>query len=146
MNKLLLLHGPNLNMLGKRDQNHYGSLTLKELEKNLTCMAKSQGYKIQCYQSNYEGKLIKLIQSKSKHCSGIIINPGALSHYSYAIHDALVDCNIPTIEVHLSKISEREKWRQQSVISAACVETIEGLQINGYHQAIKNMIERTRNE
>src|SRR5438105_114837 len=102
MKTVLLIHGPNLNLLGKRDAKHYGTLTLKMLEEKVKNHAKNLGLAVKAYQSNHEGALIDFLQKHAKTSDGVIINPGALTHYSYALYDALVDANLPTVEVHLS--------------------------------------------
>ena len=127
---LLLMHGPNLNRLGKRDQELYGTLTLPELEAKTAEEAKRLGYDLITFQSNHEGGLIDWIQAHAEMAAGIIINPGAYTHYSHALHDALVDTHLPAVEVHLSKI-EDEPWRQ-SVIAPACIEQIMGKKEAGY--------------
>lgn len=136
MKKILLIHGPNLNNLGKRDVNHYGSLTLVDIEKLTIERASQENIEVSCFQSNHEGKLIDWIQENSIGADAIIINPGALTHYSYALHDALLDTKLPCIEVHLSDISKREKWRQVSVIKPACKKQISGKKEQGYNEAI----------
>ncbi len=133
MKHILLIHGPNLNKLGERSAEHYGSLTLEELERLCTNKASEFGWSISCFQSNHEGALIDFIQSNAG--DGIIINPGALTHYGYALYDALNDKAIPTVEVHLSDIKSREKWRKISVIKAACIAQISGKKENSYLEA-----------
>lgn len=136
MKTILLVHGPNLNLLGKRDQRHYGSLTLKALARAVQNKAKTLGLSVKTFQSNHEGALIDFLQKNSHRAAGIIINPGALTHYSYALYDALVDAGLPAIEVHLSKIKMREAWRRKSVIAPACVKTISGKKLKGYFEAL----------
>lgn len=135
MKKIILVHGPNLNLLGKRDKKHYGDLTLAELENIVQKEAKKIGVKVIAFQSNYEGALIDFLQ-KHRHANGIIINPGALTHYSYVLHDALLDTNLPVVEAHLSNITKREKWRSISVTAPACRKVISGKKINGYLEAL----------
>ena len=137
MKKILLLHGPNLNWLGKRDAKHYGTITLQDIEKLCQLEAKKNRFELIAYQSNHEGDLIDKLQEVTQHCTAIIINAGALTHYSYAIHDALLDANLLTVEVHLSNILEREPWRRHSVISAACDHVIQGKKEQGYIEAIQ---------
>lgn len=138
---ILLLHGPNLNLLGKRDSSLYGHLTLQDLE-TITCEeAKKYQFNLIAFQSNHEGKLIDFLQDESKNCCGIIINLGALTHYSYSLHDALLDTKLPIVEVHLSKISEREDWRQLSVTAPICLTVIEGKKEKGYKEAVKFLTE-----
>lgn len=141
MKPILLLHGVNLNRLGLREARHYGHCTLKEIETLTAKYAKKYGYDIICFQSNHEGEIVDQLQAAIETCSGIIINPGAFTHYSYAIHDALLDTNLPAIEVHLSDISQREPWRQHSVTSAACIKTISGQKEQGYITAVKHLVE-----
>jgi len=137
MKKILLIHGPNLNLLGKRDKNYYGNLTLAAIEKLVRQQAKTLNYELACFQSNYEGGLVDYLQKESKKAIGIIINPGALTHYSYALYDALVDTGLPCVEVHLSDINNRESWRKVSVIALACIAQISGKKEQGYIEAIK---------
>ena len=134
MKTILLLHGPNLNKLGARDTAHYGTLTLKQLEEAAITHGKTNNINIECFQSNHEGVLIDLIQET--HADAIIINAGALTHYSYALHDAIVDRGLPTVEVHLSDIHAREPWRAHSVIAHACLHTIMGKKQLGVMEAI----------
>lgn len=134
MPKLLLVNGPNLNRLGLRDPELYGSTTLPELEHKCFEWARSAGYELEAVQSNHEGVLIDAIQDAQ--ADGIVVNPGALTHYSYALHDAIVDASGPAIEVHISNVKEREPWRANSVVSPACAYTIYGRGIDGYAHAI----------
>ncbi len=136
MRNLLLIHGVNLNALGKRDASHYGYLTLKDIEDLTLSEAKKYGLNVICYQSNHEGNLVDKLQKEATHCIGIIINPGAFTHYSYGLHDTLVDTKLPTIEVHLSDLSQREAWRQHSVIAPACLKVIAGKREQGYREAV----------
>lgn len=135
--KLLLLHGPNLNLLGKRDHTLYGSLTLAEIEAMSREEAARKGFQLLTFQSNHEGALLDYLQQESSQSVGIIINPGALTHYSYALHDALLDTKLPIVEVHLSAISQREKWRSHSVIKPICIKFIAGKKAAGYNEAIQ---------
>lgn len=141
MKKILLLNGPNLNFLGKRDPEHYGKLTLKDLEELTANEASKYQHETICFQSNHEGCLIDKIQQHAHECAGIIINPGAFTHYSYALHDALLDSRLPVVEVHLSKIDEREKWRSHSVTAPACIKAIWGRKEQGYIDAVKILME-----
>jgi len=144
MKKILLLHGPNLNWLGKREASLYGGLTLKELEQFTQAEAHKVGLALQCYQSNHEGRLIDKIQAASPSCHGLICNFGALSHSSYALHDALIDCQLPAVEVHLSQIKEREVWRRHSVTAPACLQLISGKKEKGYTEAISLLAEHLK--
>ena len=137
MNTILLIHGPNLNRLGKRDSQQYGTLTLAAIEKLAAAEAKKLGLKVKAYQSNHEGDLIDFLQKHSEKAAGVIINPGAFTHYSYAVHDALLDTCLPCVEVHLSDIQSREKWRQHSVTAPACIAQISGKKEQGYIEALQ---------
>lgn len=137
--KILLIHGPNLNHLGKRDPTHYGSLTLSELESKVADRAAEAGYLLKWFQSNHEGALIDFIQNNSS-ALGILINPGALTHSSYALHDALLDSGLPCVEVHLSDIKNREPWRAISVTAPACLKQFYGKQVQSYEEALDYLI------
>ena len=139
MKQILLMHGPNLNKLGKRDPEHYGTLTLEKLEHEVKEYAVTKGYIVSCFQSNHEGTLIDVIQETDAHA--LIINPGAFTHYSYALHDAIIDSTLPTVEVHLSDISVREPWRAHSVIEPACLHSIKGKKLQGYMDAVDFLVE-----
>lgn len=138
MPKLLLINGPNLNRLGTRQPEVYGSTTLPELEAYCRTAAESDGYDLDTFQSNHEGHIIDAIQNTD--ADGIVINPGALTHYSYAIHDAILGTDTPAIEVHISNVYEREAWRANSVIGPACSYTIYGRGLDGYAHAIYRLI------
>lgn len=135
--RALLLHGPNLNLLGTRQPEIYGSLTLGELDDRCRRWAAEMGISLDTFQSNHEGALIDRIHAAIGHYDAVIINPGALSHYSFALHDAITSAALPTIEVHLSDIAARESWRAHSVISAACVTTFVGEGPDGYRHALE---------
>ena len=140
MKTILLLHGPNLNLLGTRDKAHYGTVTLDIIEDLVKQEALKFNCEVICFQSNHEGSLIDTIQENRRTCIGIIINPGALTHYSYALRDALVDAKSPIIEVHLSDISQREDFRKKSVISDICSKTISGKKELGYIEAVQYLL------
>lgn len=131
-------------MLGARDPKHYGSLTLKELEKQVATEAKKHGLAVMAFQSNYEGGIIDFLQKNAVVASGILINAGAYTHYSYAIHDALVDTKLPTVEVHISKVSDREEWRKKSVIAPACVAVFAGEKVESYRKALGELAKRIK--
>jgi len=135
MNKILVINGPNLNMLGKRDPKHYGTLTLEHIEQLLVEEAKVLNLSIDCYQSNIEGELINKIHSALVY-EGVIINAGAYTHYSYAIADALSLLDIPIVEVHLSHIHNRESFREKSVLAKCCVGQITGFKEYSYTLAL----------
>lgn len=141
MPNILLIHGANLNLLGQRDAVHYGTLTLKDIEDITQEEAEKYGYHIIPYQSNHEGYIVDQLQSNAPDCVGIIINPGAFTHYSYSLHDALLDTNLPVIEVHLSDLMQRDEWRRNSVIAPACIKVIMGKKEQGYREAVQLMAE-----
>jgi len=136
MLKIGIINGPNLNMLGKRDQKIYGNLTLKEINHKIRSFAEKEGIELIIKQSNYEGEIIEFIQQFSSKVDGLIINPAAYTHYSYAIADALRDCPIPIVEVHLSNIFSREDFRGKSVTVPACIGQIAGFGYQSYILAI----------
>ena len=137
MSTLLLIHGPNLNALGKREASQYGQKTLSDIEALVTSVALKLGYDVRAFQSNHEGDLIDFLQAESSAAVGIIINPGALTHYSYALHDALLDTKLPSVEVHLSDITSREPWRRISVVAPSCIGQVSGKKESGYVDAIQ---------
>ncbi len=145
--RLALLHGCNLNMLGRRDPEHYGTLTLEELESAVRVRAAEAGFSdCLCFQTNHEGELVEKIHELCGVLDAMIINPGAWTHYSYAIHDALELVAAPVVEVHLSDIAHRpEEWRRHSVISDVCGLTIAGKGLNGYLEALEWLADRTAN-
>lgn len=140
MLKVLLIHGPNLNMLGKREPEMYGTLTLDEINARMRKLAEENGAELRISQSNSEGALIDAIQDAMQWADGIVINPGAYSHYSYAIRDALAAVRLPTIEVHLSNIYAREEFRNHSVISAVAAGCIAGLGFRSYTCGLLSLI------
>lgn len=134
--RILIINGPNLNLLGTREPGTYGSATLRNLENEWQQHASRVRVGIAAFQSNHEGAIIDAIQGASGRFDGIILNAGALTHYSYAIYDALVAVDIPTVEVHISNIYEREDWRHRSVTGVAAIATIYGRGTTGYINAI----------
>ena len=136
MLKIGIINGPNLNMLGKRDQKIYGNLTLEEINHKIESFAKKENIELTIKQSNFEGEIIEFIQQNSSKLNGLIINPAAYTHYSYAIADALRDCSIPVVEVHLSNIFSREDFRGKSVTASACIGQIAGFGYQSYILAI----------
>jgi 3-dehydroquinate dehydratase II len=140
MIKILLIHGPNLNLLGTRSPEIYGNSGLDEINARMKTIADSGGAELRTFQSNSEGALIDAIHDAAKWADGIVINPGAYAHYSYAIRDALASVNVPAIEVHLSNIYAREEFRQRSVISPVVAGCISGLGWRSYACGIQAMI------
>ena len=135
--KILIISGPNLNLLGSRNKSIYGDKTLSQIEKMLSKQGKKLGLEVVNFQSNSEGNLIDFIQEQSPEADGIIINPGALTHYGLSLRDALADTGLPIIEVHLSNIHAREDWRAKSVTAPIAKGPITGLGWNGYVAALK---------
>ena len=138
--KLLILNGPNLNLLGRREPDIYGNRTYDDLCKLIRDHASACRCQVELLQSNHEGALIDAIQlADADGTDGIVINPGAYAHYSYAIHDALRSIRVPAVEVHISDISAREPWRHTSVTAPACVKVIAGQGFPGYLRAIDTL-------
>lgn len=138
--KILVINGPNLNMLGIREPDHYGKETYADLCEKIQKHCAGKNTEVTIYQSNHEGDLVDEIQKAYKNADGIVINPGAYTHTSIAILDALKSVNIPTVEVHISKLEEREDFRQVSYVRLACVKTITGRGTQGYLDAIDYLI------
>lgn len=134
--KILVLNGPNLNMLGIREPDHYGKETYADLVKKTENYCKEKGIECECFQSNHEGALVDKIQEAYGKIDGIVFNPAAYTHTSVAILDAVKSVSIPTVEVHISKVEEREDFRQVSFIRQAAVKTITGLGTDGYLRAV----------
>ena len=145
-NKLIIINGPNLNLLGEREQSQYGSVTFKELEEICTKKSNELGLKVEFAQSNVEGELVNIIQESRKKFNGIIINAAAFTHTSVAIRDALDVFKKPIIELHISNIYKREEFRQKSLISDIVTGGIFGLGIDGYILAIISMQKLLKNE
>ncbi|MCL0098889.1 type II 3-dehydroquinate dehydratase [Dehalococcoidia bacterium] len=141
--KILVIHGPNLNMHGKRDQSLYGSKSLAEIDSMLREQGAELGIEVTSFQSNHEGALIDFIQSESPQAAGIIINPGALTHYGLSLRDALADAGLPVIEVHLSNIYAREEFRRKSIIAPIVRGQISGLGWQGYTAALRILATQT---
>ena len=135
-----VINGPNLNLLGVRDPKVYGHETLLDIEKWLNTHPDSEGHSFVWFQSNHEGKIIDHIHSAIENADGIIINPGAFTHYSYAIRDAIESVNILTVEVHLSNIHSREDFRKTSVIKDVCIAQYFGLKKLSYLEGLKKLL------
>ena len=138
--KILVINGPNLNMLGKRDKEIYGEKTLAEINSMVMEQAKELNAEVVTFQSNSEGALIDFIQEQSASADGIVINPGALTHYGISLRDALADTLLPIIEVHLSNIYAREEWRAESIIAPIAIGQISGLGWRGYIAALQTLV------
>ena len=143
--KILLINGPNLNNLGKRDTLIYSNTTLPEIITAVKKKAKELKVQVADYQSNVEGDLIDFIQSESPSADAIIINPGAFTHYAYALRDALVDAGKPIAEVHISNVYSREDFRHKSVIAPIAVGQIAGFGWRGYIAALEMLVDRAKN-
>lgn len=143
MAKILLLNGPNLNLLGKREPGHYGQETLAQIETGLREQATNAGHELECFQSNAEHQILdKIHQAAERKTAFILINPAALTHTSIALRDALLGVDIPFIEIHLSNVHAREKFRQQSFLSDVAAGVISGLGAQGYEFALAAAISR----
>lgn len=140
--RLLILHGPNLNRLGKREPAIYGHVSLAELDELIRAHAASLGISTRHLQSNHEGALIDAVHAADDDCDGIVANPGALTHYSYALRDAIASVRPPCVEVHLSDIHAREPWRRVSVIAEVCLAQIAGRGPQGYLDAVSLLAKR----
>ncbi|MEA3320664.1 MAG: type II 3-dehydroquinate dehydratase [Bacillota bacterium] len=144
--RLLVLNGPNLNRLGLREPAVYGSQTLQDLEAQLQAFAGKNSFELTCFQSNYEGELIDTLHDAEGHYDGIVINPGAFTHYSYAIRDAIASITVPVMEVHISNIHKREEFRHTSVTAPVTTGQIVGLGFYGYELALLALLNQNKGE
>ncbi len=140
--RILVINGPNLNLLGVRRPEVYGTSTLAELEERCRAWGAALGIEVETCQSNHEGDLIDHLHGALGTADGVVLNPGALTHYSYALHDAVEAVALPVVEVHLTDITRREEWRARSVVSPACVATISGRGVEGYREALELLAAR----
>ncbi len=138
-NRIEVMHGVNLDQLGRRDAGHYGGLTYDQLEQRITEEARSRGLQARFFQSNHEGDFVEHLHRLESLADGLIVNPGAWTHYSWAIRDALEIAGLPTVEVHLSDVQAREPFRRVSVVSDLCLETISGHGADGYALALERL-------
>jgi len=141
-NKILILNGPNLNLLGERQPEIYGRLTLEEINKKIQALAKELGIEVAIRQSNSEGELVNWIQDARKQFGAIVINPAAYTHSSIALRDAITAAGIPTVEVHISNIYRREEFRQHSYIAGAAVGQITGFGVQSYLLGLRAAVEQ----
>lgn len=139
--RVLLMNGPNLNLLGQREPEVYGTTTLASIEEMVRAYAAERGVEVECLQSNHEGVLIDTIHASQGVFDGIVYNPGAHTHYSYALHDAISSVTTPVVEVHISDISKREEFRRHSVLADACIGQVKGLGTQGYLRALDLLLE-----
>ncbi len=135
--RLLVVHGPNLDLLGEREPAMYGTQTLAQIDETIADAAQALGVDVRCEQYNGEGEIIGALHAARKVCAGIVINPGAYAHYSYAIADAIAAIGIPVVEVHLSNVAAREAYRRTSVTAVACRGVVSGLGAAGYVLALR---------
>jgi len=142
LNKILVINGPNLEILGKREINIYGNITLVEINSNLKYISDKENADIVFYQSNIEGELINIINSKAKNFDALIINPAAYTHTSLALYDSLNNLSILKIEVHISNIYKREEFRKKSLTAAACDCVISGFGVQGYEIALEYILKK----
>lgn len=142
--KVLVIHGPNLNTLGTREPQIYGTTTLAEINAAAIDLGRELGLEVETFQSNHEGQIIDFIQQHQGEAAGIVVNPGALTHYSIALRDCLAGTGLPVIEVHISNIHAREPWRSKSVIASVVKGQILGLGPQGYLLALRALAEIVR--
>jgi 3-dehydroquinate dehydratase-2 len=138
-NRIEVMHGANLDQLGRRDPEHYGTVTLTELEQKIQNDARDLGLLTRFYQTNHEGDFVEHLHRLEGLTDGIVLNAGAWTHYSYAIRDALEIAALPTIEVHLSDVDSREQWRRHSVLADLCITRVQGKGPDGYRQALERL-------
>ena len=136
MKKILVIHGPNLNLLGEREPGYYGKDSFESVNREIAEKAAALGFECEIYQSNHEGAIIEKLHAARLECAGVVMNAGAYTHYSYAIHDALKAVSIPAVEVHMSDIQKREEFRHLPVTAPACIAQIRGHGFESYTMAI----------
>jgi 3-dehydroquinate dehydratase-2 len=136
-NRIEVMHGVNLDQLGRRDPAHYGGQGLRALERQIEGWAQEIGLSVRFFQTNHEGEYVEHLHALPDLADAVILNPGAWTHYAWAIHDALEVARVPAVEVHLSAVERREEWRQASVIRDLCLATVSGRGPEGYHEALE---------
>ncbi|MBV9684023.1 MAG: 3-dehydroquinate dehydratase [Solirubrobacterales bacterium] len=139
LGRVEVMHGVNLDQLGRRDPGHYGSLTLEQLELKIGADGRELGLEVRFFQTNHEGEFVEHLHRLAGQADGIVLNPGAWTHYSYAIRDALELTRLPAVEVHLSDVDAREPWRRQSVIAELCIARVAGKGPDGYREALERL-------
>jgi 3-dehydroquinate dehydratase-2 len=139
MIRVLVLHGPNLNLLGEREPSIYGTRTLSQIDRAIRAEARRLGIAVRIFQRNGEGEMLGLLHRYRHWARGVVINPGAYTHYSYALRDGLAAVALPAVEVHLTDIHRREKWRRRSVIRPACVAAFAGQGVESYFEGLRHL-------
>jgi 3-dehydroquinate dehydratase-2 len=142
--RILLINGPNLNMLGTREPEVYGHDTLEDIVTRVESMARELGAEVTALQSNHEGAIVDFIQENQASADGIVINPGAFGHYSYAIRDAISGSNLPAVEVHISNVHARERFRERMVLSGVCKGVVTGFGWRGYLYALDLLVSMSK--
>jgi 3-dehydroquinate dehydratase II len=137
MNRILVLHGVNLDQLGSRPPEHYPAITMSELQVAIGRFAEELDLTVMFEQTNHEGNFCEALHEASEKADGVLLNPGAWTHYSYAIRDALEIAGLPAVEVHMSNVDEREEWRRHSVIADLCVGRVAGKGVDGYREGLE---------
>jgi 3-dehydroquinate dehydratase-2 len=138
-NRIEIMHGVNLDQLGRRDPEHYGGISFADLERRVSDTAAEIGLETRFFQTNHEGAFVEHLHRLEGLADGIVLNPGAWTHYSYAIRDALELTGLPAVEVHLSDIESREPWRRESVIGELCIARVSGKGVDGYGEALERL-------